>query len=55
MFQQSLRHNVSSLNQSMEADLDEAQDFLNDALHIAEDMGNLTAVRPDSLLSHSIT
>lgn len=53
MFQQTLRHNASSLNQSVGAHLDEAQDSLADALFIAEGMGNLTAVRPDILLNIS--
>lgn len=39
----------------MEAHLEEAQDFLTDALHIAEDMRNLTAVRLDILQLCSIT
>lgn len=55
MFRQTLRHNMSSLNQSVEAHLEEAQDFLTDALDINEDMRNLTAVRPDILLLRSIT
>lgn len=55
MFQQTLRHNLSSQNQSVEAHLEEAQDFLTDALHIAEDMRNLTAVSLDILLLRSIT
>lgn len=54
MFQQTLRHNVSDLNQSVENNLEEAQEFLTDALHIAEDMRNLTVVRPDVLLLHSV-
>lgn len=45
---------MSSLNQSVEANLEEAQDFLTDALDIAEDMRNLTAVRPDILLIYSV-
>lgn len=49
-----MRNNVSSLNQSVEANLEEAQDFLTDALNIAEDMRNLTAVRPDILLLYSV-
>lgn len=55
MFQQTLRHNVSSLNQSVVEHLDEAQDSLADALFIAEGMGNLTVVRPDISLLHSVT
>lgn len=54
MFRQTLRRNVSSLNQSVEAHLEEAQDFLTDALHTSEDMQNLTVVRPDILLLHSV-
>lgn len=41
---------MSSLNHSVVVHLDEAQDFLTDGLQIAEDMRNLTAVRPDILL-----
>ncbi|XP_072536108.1 laminin subunit alpha-1 [Salminus brasiliensis] len=38
----SLRHNVSSLNQSMVTHLEEAQDLLTDAFSIAGDLHNLT-------------
>lgn len=55
MFHQTQRQNVSRMNQSVEAHLEEAQDFLTDALDIAEDMRNLTAVRTDILLLHSAT
>ncbi|XP_016346685.1 laminin subunit alpha-1-like, partial [Sinocyclocheilus anshuiensis] len=37
------RNNVSSLNQEVETQVQEAQDLLTDALNIAEDIGNGTA------------
>uniref|UniRef100_A0A4W4DP19 Laminin, alpha 1 n=1 Tax=Electrophorus electricus TaxID=8005 RepID=A0A4W4DP19_ELEEL len=39
----SLRENVSTVNQSVEANLEEAQDLLTDALNIGGDMHNFTA------------
>ncbi len=48
------RNNVSSLNQEVETQVQEAQDLLTDALNIAEDIGNGPAVSDLSTSLNSV-
>lgn len=48
------RNNVSSLNQEVETQVQEAQELLTDALNIAEDMSNGTTVSEVSTELNSV-